>query len=58
MKIQQLLVTVETQHLQLVVGQRLQQQGLPLLQLVKAYRPPRPQLQVSLYMSHMLVVSE
>ena len=54
MKIQQLLVTVETQHLQLVMGQRLQQQGIPLLQLVKAYRP---QLQVSLYMSHMLVVS-
>ena len=54
MKIQQLLVTVETQHLQLVVGQRLQQQGFPLLQLVKGYGP---QLQVSLYMSHMLVVS-
>ena len=49
MEIQQVLVSVTTQHLQLVVGQRLQQQETHPLQLVKAYRPPRPQLQVSLY---------
>ena len=44
-----MLVSVTTQYLQLVVGQRPQQQGLPLLQLVMAYKPARPQLQVSLY---------
>ena len=49
MKIQQLIVSVTTQHLQLVVGQRLQQQETHPLQLVKEYRPLQPQLQVSLY---------
>ena len=49
MEIQQVLVSVTTQHLQLVVGQRLQQQETHPLQLAKAYRPLRPQLQVSLY---------
>ena len=48
MEIQQVLVSVVTQHLQLVVGQILQQQETHPLQLAKAYRPPRPQLQVIL----------
>ena len=55
MEIQQLLVSVETQHLQLVLGQRPQQQGPHPPQLVTAYRPARPQLQVSFYV--VLVVS-
>ena len=49
MEILQLLVSVMAQHLQLVEGQRLQHQRPHPLQLAKAYRPPRPQLQVSLY---------
>ena len=49
MEIQQVLVSVVTQHLQLVVGQRLQQQETHPLQLAKAYRPPRPQMQVILH---------
>ena len=44
-----MLVSVVTQHLQLVMGQEPQHQGPHPLQLAKAYRPPRPQLQVSLY---------
>ena len=40
-----------------VMGQEPQHQGTHLLQLVMAYRPARPQLQVSLYMFHNLVVS-
>ena len=48
MEIQQVLVSVVTQHLQLVVGQILQQQETHPLQLAKAYRPPWPQLQVIL----------
>ena len=49
MEIQQVLVSVVTQHLQLVVGQILQQQETHPLQLAKAYRPPRPQIQVILH---------
>ena len=57
MKIQQLIVSVVTRHLQLVMGQKAQHQRTHLLQLAMVYRPARPQLQVSLYMSHMPVVS-
>ena len=49
MEIQQVLVSVTTQYLQLLMGQRPQQQETHPLQLAKAYRPPRPQLQVSLF---------
>ena len=52
-----MLVSVVTQHLQLVVGQRPQHQGTHLLQLVMAYRPAQPQLQVSFYVVHELVVN-
>ena len=47
-----MLVSVMTQHLQLVMGQRQQQHGPHPIQLAKAQRPPRPQLQVSLYIMY------
>ena len=57
MEIQQWLVSVMTQHPQLLMAQRSQQKEIHPLQLVTVYRPPRPQLQVSWYVVHMLVVS-
>ena len=47
MEIQQLLVSVMTQHPQMVMQLRSQQHGPHPLQLAMAYRPP--QLQLSLY---------